>query len=595
MKRLTLLFTIILPLLIIMALLNTVTLAVRADDVGGIIDTNTTWTVAGSPYIITDTVIITAGVTLTVEAGVEVQAQPGTGLEVNGTLLAFGTPTQPITLTSTTETGPGDWEGISVESTGDISLNHTLVRYGMAGLNIQGTSNNLVQINNSTLNQNQTGISIDENALHRLQMKNLFFSDNTSNRVFINHTDASRIIENTLLTPQPGLDGYEFDYDTLVLFVPEGITLTLEAGVTLFMHSRTILSINGHLQANGVSGSEVIFTSASDSGPGQWDVLSVGTTGSAYLEHAIVRYAILGIYISGYSNKQVTLVNTLLVENDWHGLAAGIEAIHRLRMNNVTFYQNGYGEGSERIHIRSSGNSHTFRDNTTLVLQPGLEGYEIGDSSAIVPKGITLTLEAGTKLMMSRFSGLTIEGNLRAMGTNGARVNFTSLGDIILDNWEGITVGNGGAVHLEHTDVRYGTANLTVNGLTSTVTITASRLVSASVDGIVVNEGTVNVACSLVAGNSHSGIFVTASDNPTVTINSSEISGNGAGITNTHNLPVDARTNFWGNPSGPSGQGPGSGDTVYGNVLYEPWLAKPICSPSSPSWQLYLPAVLKQP
>ena len=42
-------------------------------------------------------------------------------------------------------------------------------------------------------------------------------------------------------------------------------------------------------------------------------------------------------------------------------------------------------------------------------------------------------------------------------------------------------------------------------------------------------------------------------------------------VTNT----VDAENNWWGDPSGPSGDGPGTGDTVIGNADYDPWLPTP--------------------
>ena len=40
--------------------------------------------------------------------------------------------------------------------------------------------------------------------------------------------------------------------------------------------------------------------------------------------------------------------------------------------------------------------------------------------------------------------------------------------------------------------------------------------------------------------------------------------------------PVEAGHNWWGDASGPGGQGPGSGDAVGENVDYEPWLASPV-------------------
>lgn len=62
--------------------------------VSGTISTNTTWTIAGSPYMIASNanVIVSAGVILTIQPSVVVKGQnPASQLTVNGTLLANGT------------------------------------------------------------------------------------------------------------------------------------------------------------------------------------------------------------------------------------------------------------------------------------------------------------------------------------------------------------------------------------------------------------------------------------------------------------------------------------------------------------------------
>ena len=77
--------------LIIVIIISVFSFPAWGTDVGGIIDTDTTWTSGGSPYNITSTVQIKEGVTLTIEPGVVVN---GAGrefeLEVFGTLNAIG-------------------------------------------------------------------------------------------------------------------------------------------------------------------------------------------------------------------------------------------------------------------------------------------------------------------------------------------------------------------------------------------------------------------------------------------------------------------------------------------------------------------------
>ena len=45
-------------------------------------------------------------------------------------------------------------------------------------------------------------------------------------------------------------------------------------------------------------------------------------------------------------------------------------------------------------------------------------------------------------------------------------------------------------------------------------------------------------------------------------------------------LEIDATNNWWGDPSGPSGAGPGTGDVVTSSARFDPWLTEPADVPS---------------
>lgn len=70
-------------------------IAQSSTPVNGIISSDATWTKANSPYSLTGPVGVASGVTLTIEAGVTVDLA-SYYIQVNGTLIAQGTGTDPI-------------------------------------------------------------------------------------------------------------------------------------------------------------------------------------------------------------------------------------------------------------------------------------------------------------------------------------------------------------------------------------------------------------------------------------------------------------------------------------------------------------------
>ncbi len=79
-----------------------------------------------------------------------------------------------------------------------------------------------------------------------------------------------------------------------------------------------------------------------------------------------------------------------------------------------------------------------------------------------------------------------------------------------------------------------------------------------------------------------------------VSIHGSSIVGNGEGIVDAlDGITVDATLNWWGDPSGPSGEGSGLGDSVSGNVLFSPWLGSdPDGDAAAPGVQITGPVLI---
>jgi len=134
-----------------------------------------TWTKDTVPYVIfsepgEETVTIASGTTLTIDPGVIIKfAFLGSKIEVNGTLNANGTSSQPIFFTSlkddtvggdtnndSSSTSPArrDWKRIFISDTGTANFTRSTIRYGgfsgEAGIVSEGT----LSLVNSHLTQN---------------------------------------------------------------------------------------------------------------------------------------------------------------------------------------------------------------------------------------------------------------------------------------------------------------------------------------------------------------------------------------------------------------------------------------------------------
>jgi hypothetical protein len=114
--------------------------------VSGGIYNNTTWNLAGSPYLVTGSIVVFPNRTLTIEPGVEVIVTAdntfNTGnfiyLEVRGSLVANGTSNAPIVFTSSdTTTGFYNWEGIRIKGSqgGTVQMNHFELHNTWYGIN----------------------------------------------------------------------------------------------------------------------------------------------------------------------------------------------------------------------------------------------------------------------------------------------------------------------------------------------------------------------------------------------------------------------------------------------------------------------------
>jgi hypothetical protein len=131
-------------------LLSTSCFAVSVDSstIIGIITSDAIWIPSGSPYTLTGPAAIAVGATLTIEPGVTVNLN-NNYLQVNGTLVAEGTESEPITF----KNGSVDFTASSISwndqnDTGSKIENAIFV---LSGISTRGTSPKLSQLTNGTI------------------------------------------------------------------------------------------------------------------------------------------------------------------------------------------------------------------------------------------------------------------------------------------------------------------------------------------------------------------------------------------------------------------------------------------------------------
>jgi len=192
----------------------------------------------------------------------------------------------------------------------------------------------------------------------------------------------------------------------------------------------------------------------------------------------------------------------------------------------------------DAVHVRTAGNV-TVSENKITGLGPtgGVDGIVYTH---------TAPANAGT------ITGNEIEdAELAIYLDHDGLTDFTTTGNTITDNRKGIGLGSGSG------------------GLIQNNTVTGCTQIGMEI------FNTATIQNNTVTGNA-TGIHIgSGADHASIHINQNNITNNTApttGVNNAGTTTVDAENNWWGDASGPSGVGPGTGDAVSANVDYCPWL-----------------------
>lgn len=540
------------------------------------------------------------------------------GLQIQGLLIAKGTPAKPIIFRSAEKNrGRGDWDAINVLGSdqgqniieycqiedayrglhfhySNVAVNRAIIRGNYRGAQFQES---LVTISNSQFYGNKSGIQTRDSELifknnavfHNLHGAN-FFRLNlqaTDNNFADNYGDGLRIREGTSVVYRNLLAGNRMGLlvsDAVFgSFAGNVLSGNLESG--LLLRNSDHLEINGNvIQANGLNGISVKDTGATIvnnliNGNGERGIGIISFDG-VINDNNIVDNGLYAVGLEGSDDIDAS--------NNWWGASDLAEEIY-----------DGQDEpGLGTVHI---GERHGAPTPFVWPLQQVLSdaswtGAIRIDGLVTVAKGAMLTLSPGTVAEFSvKDAGLLVNGVLKAPGKAEARIVFTSTAKSGPSEWSGIQLERATGSVIENCDFSYADYGLHVHFVA--MEISGCRFTDNNL-GIRFRSGPIKLSHSLFARN-HIGVraFLGNSD-----IFENEFSNNeigvfiregGAGVKIYRNNflnnerydlrlgdfnkdDVDARNNWWGTDLPQGKIFDGHQESYIGMVRFEPVLSGPL-------------------
>lgn len=222
-------------------------------------------------------------------------------------------------------------------------------------------------------------------------------------------------------------------------------------------------------------------------------------------------------------------------------------------------------------------------------LHPLLGGhYLVQRGLTVAPQG-ELTVHPGARIAMNGSNALiTVNGTLLARGAPAQPVTVTAPPGVADATAAGVYTGlraiGSGRLEMSNAIIRNGGArgaavDIGENAFGALEYVRFEH--NATALGVSGNAELSAAFCSFA----QNGLAISANGEPGMdaAVRFSQVAGNQAGAQNrAPDVEIDATFNWWGTADGPSGAGPGSGDTVSGGVRYDPWFQSAGQVPTQP-------------
>jgi hypothetical protein len=302
-------------------------------------------------------------------------------------------------------------------------------------------------------------------------------------------------------------------------------------------------------------------------------------------------------------NGPVVITNSDFNDNGWDGFSPEDSVVGDLEI----YGGEANGNVDDGYDLRVNGNATVIgaRANTNgehgiIASMPGTVFFQdcVANGNQ-VGSGIYLEWQDPDSIDGASVVDCTANDNGLAGGGNGIIVNHvagpvTVIGTTTNGNSRtGVRVDNAGnTVLIKDAESNFGLEEgIKIDADVGPVTVLDCLTDGNAIEGLKINSENVDVESvfiirNTIVNNGATGVvFNGLGGSGPFKVKCNDLAGNTDGMYLPDPVTVDARHIWWGDPTGPAGQGPGAGDTVYaepgGTISFDPWLTDSFAAPVS--------------